>query len=70
MIQLSYHHNSNYSEELYPPMSLEEYKFFAEVLRENWQLYINQPYLRYYWGYEYVRLIMELNPSILDRSNI
>ena len=50
-------------------MSLEEYKFFAEVLRDNWQLYINQPYLRHYWGYEYVRLIMELNPSILDRSS-
>ena len=51
-------------------MNLEEYKFFAEVLRDNWQLYINQPYLRHYWGYEYVRLIMELNPAILDRSNI
>lgn len=66
MIQHSYHHNSNYSEELYPPMNLEEYKFFAKVLRENWDLYLEEPYLRYYWCYEYVRMFMNWSPDILD----
>ena len=47
-------------------MNLEEYKFFAKVLRENWDLYLEEPYLRYYWCYEYVRMFMNWSPDILD----
>ena len=48
-------------------MSKDEFLYFGKCLQENWQLYINDKYLREYWGYEYVRIIMKMNPKILDK---
>jgi len=56
-----------YSKSHYPPMSKDEFLYFGKCLQENWQLYINDKYLREYWGYEYVRIIMKMNPKILDK---
>ena len=47
-------------------MSKDEFLHFSKCLEENWDLYIDEPYLRNYWGYEYVRIMMKLNPSQLD----
>ena len=56
-----------YSEEEFPPMSMEEWLHFSEVLKENWDLYLDQPYLRWYWGYEHLRLCTDMHPSELDK---
>ena len=48
-------------------MSMEEWLHFSEVLKENWDLYQDQPYLRWYWGYEHLRLCTDMHPSELDK---
>ena len=55
-----------YNKEDYPPMSKTEFLYFGQCLKENWDLYLDEPYLRYYWGYEYVRIIMKRDPIIMD----
>ena len=52
-----------YSKSHYPPMNKKEFIHFTECLKENWELYINDKYLREYCGYEYVRIIMKMNPT-------
>ena len=55
-----------YNETDYPPMSKDEFLYFGKCLQENWDLYLDEPYLRYYWCYEYVRIFMNWSPDILD----
>ena len=47
-------------------MSKDEFLYFGKCLKENWDLYLDEPYLRYYWCYEYVRMFMNWSPNILD----
>ena len=56
-----------YNEKDYPPMSKDEFLYFAKCLQENWDLYLDQPYLRWYWGYEHLRLCTDMHPSELDK---
>ena len=39
----------------------------VRYLGSQLELYINDKYLREYWGYEYIRIIMKKNPKILDK---
>lgn len=55
-----------YNETDYPPMSKDEFLYFGKCLQENWDLYLDEPYLRYYWCYEYVRMFMNWSPDNLD----